>query len=210
MRIGIGAAAFHGAFVGALSGIGRQAGGALVALTAAVWLGTGSLAAQDATPPAPEGAATAQAPATTGAPPRGSVTNLPLPRYVTLKGIEGNARRGPGMSHRIDWVFTRAGMPLRVTAEFEHWRRVEDMEGAGGWVHYSLLSGVRNVIVTEDMVQFRSLPDDKGQVVLQAETGVIARVLECRPDWCRLRTDAGRGWVRKSALWGVDPAEIVE
>jgi SH3-like domain-containing protein len=65
----------------------------------------------------------------------GCVTNLPLPRFVSLKGNEGNARRGPGLTHRIDWVFTRSGMPLRITAEFENWRRVEDFEGAGGWVH---------------------------------------------------------------------------
>ena len=64
----------------------------------------------------------------------GCVTNLPLPRYVSLKGSEGNARRGPGLTHRIDWVFTRAGMPLKITAEYENWRRVEDNEGAGGWV----------------------------------------------------------------------------
>ena len=54
---------------------------------------------------------------------RGPVTNLPLPRYVSLKGNEGNARRGPSLSHRIDWVFRHAGMPLRVVAEFGHWRR---------------------------------------------------------------------------------------
>ena len=60
-------------------------------------------------------------------PTKGSETNLPIPRYVTLKGSEGNARRGPGLTHRIDWVFTRPGMPLRVTAEYEHWRRVEDL-----------------------------------------------------------------------------------
>ena len=82
---------------------------------------------------------------------RGPVTNLPLPRYVSLKGSEGNARRGPSLSHRIDWVFTHAGMPLRVTAEFGHWRRVEDRDGAGGWVHYSLISGVRTVIVEEEL-----------------------------------------------------------
>ena len=46
------------------------------------------------------------------------MTNLPLPRYVSLKGGEGNARRGPSLSHRIDWVFRHAGMPLRVVAEF--------------------------------------------------------------------------------------------
>ena len=54
----------------------------------------------------------------------------------------------PGLTHRVDWVFTRAGMPLKITAEYENWRRVEDFEGAGGWVHYSLLSGVRTVMVT--------------------------------------------------------------
>ena len=79
-------------------------------------------------------------------PNRGPVTNLPLPRYVSLKGGEGNARRGPSLSHRIDWVFRHPGMPLRVVAEFGHWRRVEDQDGAGGWVHYSLLSGVRTAI----------------------------------------------------------------
>ena len=72
-----------------------------------------------------------------------SASGLPLPRYVSLKGNVGNARRGPGVTHRIDWVFTHAGMPLRVTAEHENWRRVEDAEGMGGWVHYILLSGVR-------------------------------------------------------------------
>ncbi len=44
-------------------------------------------------------------------PGHGCVTNLPLPRFVSLKGDEGNARRGPGLTHRIDWVFTRPGMP---------------------------------------------------------------------------------------------------
>ena len=82
-------------------------------------------------------------------PGKGPVTNLPLPRYVSLKGSEGNARRGPSLSHRIDWVFRHAGMPLRVVAEFGHWRRVEDKDGAGGWVHYALLSGVRTAIVQE-------------------------------------------------------------
>ena len=58
----------------------------------------------------------------------GPVTNLPLPRYVSLKAAEGNVRRGPSLSHRIDWVFTRRDMPLRITAGHGHWRRVEDRD----------------------------------------------------------------------------------
>ena len=143
-------------------------------------------------------------------PNRGAVTNLPLPRFVTLKTNEGNARRGPGLTHRIDWVFTRAGMPLRVTAEFENWRRIEDQEGVGGWVHYTLLSGARSAMVTADMADFRDDPDDAARVAFQAEAGVLGRLLECNADWCRMNVDGTRAWVRKTALWGVSPDEIVE
>ena len=70
---------------------------------------------------------------------RGSVTNLPIPRFVSIKSDECNVRRGPSLSHKIDWVFTRKGMPVEITAEYGHWRRVRDRDGVGGWVHYSLL-----------------------------------------------------------------------
>ncbi|WP_240794031.1 SH3 domain-containing protein [Pseudorhodobacter turbinis] len=138
---------------------------------------------------------------------RGAVTNLPLPRYVSLKTNEGNARRGPGLTHRIDWVFSRAGMPLRVTAEYENWRRVEDAEGVGGWVHYALISGTRTALITEPLLDLRATPRLDATVVLRAEAGVIARLQECRPDWCRLSIDGTSGWAMKTALWGVDPAE---
>ena len=143
-------------------------------------------------------------------PSKGAVTQLAVPRYVSLKSSEGNARRGPGLTHRIDWVFTRAGMPLRITAEYEHWRRVEDSEGLGGWVNYSLLSGARSVLVIQDMAEFRTAPEDAAGVAYQAELGVIGRLLQCDPDWCRIAVEGEKGWVRKTALWGVDPAEVVE
>ena len=143
-------------------------------------------------------------------PNRGIVTNLPIPRFVTLKTNEGNARRGPGLTHRIDWVFTRAGMPLRVTAEFENWRRIEDQEGVGGWVHYTLLSGARSALVTAEMADFRDEPADTARAAFQAEAGVVGRLLECSIDWCRMSVDGTRAWVRKTAIWGVTPEELVE
>lgn len=143
-------------------------------------------------------------------PSKGAVTSLPLPRFVSLKTGEGNARRGPGLTHRIDWVFTRAGMPLRITAEYENWRRVEDADGEGGWIHYSLLSGVRSVMVQQDMAEFRAQPDDRAEVVFQAEMGVIGKIVECHNGWCRVSLDGEKGWVAETALWGVDPGEDIE
>lgn len=139
---------------------------------------------------------------------RGPVTNLPVPRYVSLKASESNVRRGPSLSHRIDWVFQRRNMPLRITAEHGHWRRVEDRDGFGGWVHYSLISGNRTVLVERDMLPLYARPGPGTSVVAALENGVIAELGECGPQWCRLRSGGYRGWAEKSALWGVDADEI--
>ncbi|WBU58191.1 SH3 domain-containing protein [Paracoccus sediminicola] len=139
---------------------------------------------------------------------RGPVTRLPIPRYVSLKGEEGNVRRGPSLSHRIDWVFRHSGMPLRVVGEYGHWRRIEDRDGAGGWIHYQLLSGVRTAIVQQEMVELRSRPDLNAGVIAKAEGGAIVRLGECDIGWCRISGAGAKGWVQKSAIWGVEPAEI--
>jgi SH3-like domain-containing protein len=129
---------------------------------------------------------------------------------VSLKRGEGNARRGPSLDQRIDWVFVRTGMPLRITAEYGHWRRVEDREALGGWVHYSLLSGARTVIVDRDMLPLRTREDDRSPEVARLQAGVIAEVESCSLDWCRLSAGGFRGWAPKTALWGVGADEVLD
>ncbi len=141
---------------------------------------------------------------------RGPVTNLPLPRFVSLKASEGNVRRGPSLTHQIDWVFKRKDLPLEITAEHGHWRRVRDRDGVGGWIHYSLLSGVRTAIVEHDMLDLRAKPDAHAMVVARLELGVVTRVAECGKDWCRLSASGYRGWARKDRIWGVERDEILK
>ncbi|GAB1381199.1 SH3 domain-containing protein [Pararhodobacter sp.] len=152
-------------------------------------------------------AAVAPPPAATTAPTVGPETGLPLPRYVSLKTSRGRARRGPSDTHRVDWIYTLRDLPLRVTGEFEHWRRVEDSEGEGGWIHYSLLSGVRTVLVTQDMTPLRALPQPGATELAYLEAGVVARIMECSSGWCRVSVEGSRGWLETSAVWGVEPGE---
>lgn len=137
----------------------------------------------------------------------GPVTNLPMPRFVSMKASEGNVRRGPSLSHRIDWVFRRRDMPLRITAEHGHWRRVEDRDGMGGWVHYSLLSGTRTVLVEQDMLALHVRPDPNAPVSAALELGVVARLGDCNLEWCELRSGGYKGWAPKARIWGVGASE---
>ncbi|ABV94704.1 conserved hypothetical protein [Dinoroseobacter shibae DFL 12 = DSM 16493] len=179
--------------------IHRAPAGCLRVLCVTLVLLSGSLAVAGparAADPAARTAAEAE-------PRTGPVTNLPLPRFVSMKAAEGNVRRGPSLTHRIDWVFKHRNMPLEITGEYGHWRRVRDRDGAGGWMHYSLLSGARTVIIEEDLAPVLSQPNEDAQVRARAELGVIARLEGCENAWCRVRVGRTRGWMQEAQLWGV-------
>lgn len=141
----------------------------------------------------------------------GPVTGMPIPRFVSMRAETANARRGPSLDHKVDWTFVRRGMPLEVTGEYGNWRRVRDAEGAGGWIHHTLLSGIRTVLVGgEAPSALRANPDDAAQIRAFAEPGVVARLEHCRGDWCELSADGVSGWVHRAGLWGVLPDETID
>jgi SH3-like domain-containing protein len=160
---------------------------------------TGPIAAQQATQ-------SANAPASASL--VGPESNLPLPRFVSLKTAEANVRRGPSLTHRIDWVFQRRNMPMQVIAEYGHWRRVVDRDGQGGWIHFRLLSGNRTVIINDALLPLRSRASEDSAIVAQLEAGVVASLGECSQSWCRLTAGGYRGWATKAVLWGVDDDEL--
>ena len=144
----------------------------------------------------------------TQVPQKGQVTNLPIPRYVSLKVKEANARRGPSLSHKIDWIYKRQNMPLEIYAEYENWRRVRDFEGLGGWVHYTLLSGIRYVLIKNELLEMRLLPSIDAQVIAKVPQHNIATLDKCNRDWCRIIDDGYKGWVPKNGIWGVYENEL--
>ena len=140
----------------------------------------------------------------------GPVTNLPIPRFVSLKASKGNVRRGPSLTHRIDWILKLRNMPLQVVAEHGHWRKVVDFEGAGGWIHYSLLSGARTILVQEDSVDILNHPVPNTLINAKLERNVLAWLTACEIQWCQISAGGYKGWAPKTALWGVSDDEVFE
>ena len=114
----------------------------------------------------------------------GSVSGLPVPRFVSLKSDRVNVRSGPNKDQDVRWVYTRAGMPVEITAEFENWRRIRDWEGAEGWVYHSLLSGKRigggGAELKDDLVPLYESPDATSAVIARLQSGVLghAQILQ--------------------------------
>jgi SH3-like domain-containing protein len=129
------------------------------------------------------------------------------PRFGSLRADRVNVRTGPGVRYPIAWVFVRRGLPVEVIAEYELWRKVRDAEGAEGWIHQSLLSGGRTVIVTGDVRALRRKPRADADVAAQVEPGVVADLGTCAGDWCEIRIASYEGWMPRAFLWGVGRAE---
>jgi SH3-like domain-containing protein len=144
----------------------------------------------------------------------GSASGLPLPRFVSLKADRVNVRRGPNKDQDVRWVYTRAGMPVEITAEFENWRRVRDWEGAEGWVYHSLLSGKRTAVVVptlkDELVPLYESPDVESAVVAKLQAGVLGSLRSCSGTWCAFSGKGFEGWIRQDRLWGAYPNEKVE
>lgn len=141
---------------------------------------------------------------------KGQVTNLPIPRYVSIKAKEANVRRGPSLSHKIDWIYKRKNMPLEIYAEYGNWRRVRDFEGLGGWIHYTLISGIRYVLVKDEFLEIRLLPSNEAQVIAKIPQHNIAALEKCIKEWCKIVDGGYKGWVPKSGTWGVNKGELID
>jgi SH3-like domain-containing protein len=143
-----------------------------------------------------------------------AASGLPVPRFVSLKADRVNVRGGPDKDHDVSWVYTRAGLPVEITAEFENWRRIRDSDGSEGWVYHSMLSSKRTAVVRlkskTELAPLRAKPDANGGVAAELQPGVLATVKLCTGTWCRISGDGFDGWIEQNRLWGVYPDEKVE
>lgn len=128
---------------------------------------------------------------------------LPVPRFVTLGTDEVNVRTGPGQRYPIKFVIRKDGLPVEITREFDVWRQIRDVDGDGGWVHKSMLSGRRAVVIKGRLQTLLKKPDEADRPVVKLEPGVIADLQTCREAWCSLKIASYNGWLKKADIWGV-------
>lgn len=143
-------------------------------------------------------------------------SGLPLPRFVSLKSGRVNSRIGPGLNYSVDWMYTKAGLPMEIVQEYDTWRKVRDAEGSEGWVNQSLLSGKRTAIVApwqrdkDSTVKLLDEPEADATVVALVQPGVMGTIKSCDGKWCEMTLGGHTGWLDQSLVWGAYPGEKVK
>jgi SH3-like domain-containing protein len=123
-------------------------------------------------------------------------------RFVRVRVDEANLRTRPTTASDV-LRLTHENEPLRVVGARGEWLRVVDYRGRAGWIAAGLTDGGRAAIVRRPLVNVRSGPGTRHDVVFAAERGVSFRVLDATGDWLAVRHEDGdRGWIHESLVWG--------
>ncbi|WP_370177455.1 SH3 domain-containing protein [Alteriqipengyuania sp.] len=129
--------------------------------------------------------------------------NVETPYWATIDVTEANMRVGPSAEYRIEWVYKRKGLPVKVLRVREGWRLVQDPDGDKGWIAARLLSRDRGAIVTgTDLAAMRESDGAGSPVKWKLEPGVVGKLGDCADSWCEFSVGKRSGFVEASRLWG--------
>ena len=137
-------------------------------------------------------------------------TGYPVPRFVSIKNDEAWMRKGPSKDFPIDWVYKISGLPLKIVAEFDDWRKVIDASGTIGWMHTINLSSKRTVQIIGSATKLYEERNLNSKIVAHAEKGSILNLVRCKDNWCRLKHTNISGWITKDRFYGIIENEKLE
>lgn len=126
-----------------------------------------------------------------------------VPYWASVDADIANLRVGPGDTYKIDWVYRRPHLPVKVLRREGSWRQIEDPDGTKGWMRDLLLSRKRGGMVKPGgLVEMRAEANAGSRMLWKLEPGVVGLLGDCREGWCPFDATGHKGFVREDALWG--------
>lgn len=122
--------------------------------------------------------------------------------FLTLRNEKVNLRQGPSFEYPIKIFYKKKFLPVVIKDEFGNFRKIQDYESNSGWIHISQLSKKKAAIVKyEELILFdKPTLYSKPLVILQR--GRLCMIIKCEKDWCKIKVNDFKGWVKQKALWG--------
>jgi len=121
--------------------------------------------------------------------------------FLSLKKDKVNVRYGPSFESPIKFVYKKKNLPIKQIDKKENWRRIVDSKNNSGWIHWSQLKPLNSVIPLNDKILFNK-PSNFSKPLAKIQKGRILLLQKCEIDWCRVKTEKFKGWIKTDNLWG--------
>ena len=132
------------------------------------------------------------------------IKRLSLKFWLSLKNSLTYMRSGPGKKYPVIFEIRQKGYPLKITAEFNNWRKVITSDKLTGWIHTQLLSSFRTGIILDTSL-LKKTPSDKSRTKAKLLPKLIVNIIRCDLKWCKIeivKEKTHSGWIKKKSVWG--------
>ena len=121
--------------------------------------------------------------------------------FLSLKKNKTNVRYGPGLDYQIKYIYRKVNLPVKQIDKKENWRRVIFLDNNSGWIHWSQLRPSNSVITIQDKILFKK-PSNFSEPFVRLEKGRLLVIKKCENEWCNVKTDNYKGWIKAENIWG--------
>lgn len=128
-------------------------------------------------------------------------TGMAAAERMSVSADIANIRSGPDTADAVIWKVEKYH-PLNILQKNGDWYLFEDFEGDRGWIHKTLLTGEKTVVVKNDNCNVRTGPGTDHDIRFTVDKGVPFKVIEEKGKWLHIRhADGDDGWIHEALVW---------
>ena len=121
--------------------------------------------------------------------------------FLTLRNDIVNLRQGPSFEYPVKIYYKKKFLPVLVQDSSDNFRKIRDHENNTGWIHISQLSKKKAaIVIVDELIMFKN-PTIFSRPVAVLKKGRLSKIIKCKNDWCKAKTDKYKGWLKKESLW---------
>ena len=122
--------------------------------------------------------------------------------FLTLRYDKVHLRQGPSREYPIKIFYKKKFLPVLIQDKSDNFRKIRDHENNSGWIHVSQLSKKKAAIVIDDELIMFNNPTIYSRPKVILNKGKLCLITKCKAEWCKIKVDKYKGWVKKDSLWG--------
>ena len=122
--------------------------------------------------------------------------------FLSLKKNKVNVRYGPSFESPVKFVYKKINLPIKQIDKKENWRRIIDLKNNSGWIHSSQLKPINSIISLNNKILFKK-PSNFSKPLAKIQKGRVLVLLKCEKEWCKIKTEKFKGWIKKNNIWGL-------
>jgi len=121
--------------------------------------------------------------------------------FLMLKNNEVNVRYGPSFEYPIKFIYKKNFLPVKIIDKKENFRKIIDHKNNSGWIHISQLKKSNSLIMLKDKIVFKK-NSKFSKPLIKLEKGRLVIVKKCIENWCNIKAEKYKGWIKVSNVWG--------